>query len=82
MTNVRITMHGPADLWRAFRIACLERNISASKVMVHLMEDQLAAWQGSLGRGAGSDYPRSLDPSLTNDIPETLAALDQYLKGS
>jgi hypothetical protein len=82
MENIRISLYGPDDIWRAFRIACLEHNISASKAIFALMEEQLARWKKQLGRGAGSDYPPPLDPVLTNELPEMLAALERYLKGS
>lgn len=40
----RPQLYMPDDLWHAFRLACLERRISASQVITELVRGQLAAW--------------------------------------
>ena len=40
----KVTLWLTALLWRQFRMACLERNTSASKEVARLMQQQLAQW--------------------------------------
>lgn len=77
---MRIGLSAPDDLWRRFRVACLQRNISASNAVTALLVEQLARWDQQLGRGQGSDYPPPLSSGLLNEIPETITALDTHLQ--
>lgn len=43
MTKATISID--AELWQAFRIACLQHQTSASHAITRLIEAQLAAWQ-------------------------------------
>jgi hypothetical protein len=76
----RIGIAVPPDLWQQFRIACLKQDISASKAITALMVEQLARWEKKLGRGKGSDFPTLPGDGLLNEIPETIATLDAYLR--
>lgn len=41
--KVTISMH--LSLWHAFRVACVQRNTSASKEIQRFITQQLAAWE-------------------------------------
>jgi hypothetical protein len=44
MSRVNISVQDD-ELWLAFRLACLARKTSASKVIVQLVREQLARWK-------------------------------------
>jgi hypothetical protein len=41
---VRITLHAPLTLWRAFRAACVRRGTSASQEFMQFMRERLITW--------------------------------------
>lgn len=41
MEKSRVTLYIPTDIWRAFRVTCLEQGTSASHVVTTLIEEHL-----------------------------------------
>jgi hypothetical protein len=44
MSKSHINLTVDSDVWRAFRIACLERGAVAGRVLETFMQKQLARW--------------------------------------
>jgi hypothetical protein len=44
MAKQRVTLYINADLWRAFRAACVQRGYSASEIVDIHMQEQMTAW--------------------------------------
>jgi hypothetical protein len=59
---MRIGVYAPPDLWRQFRLACLERNVSASSTLTLLMAEQLTRWQEERLREAPAVPARPHNP--------------------
>lgn len=45
----RVNLYLDDAIWLAFRMACLEHHISASKAIEQLIRQQLALWQTAQG---------------------------------
>ena len=43
-TTSKVTLSLVTETWRAFRIACLQRGLSASKEITRFMQAQLQRW--------------------------------------
>ena len=41
----KINLYVLGTLWRMFKVACAQREVSASSVVSELMRQQLATWQ-------------------------------------
>ena len=44
MKEAKLTVRVDAETWKRFRIACLERGVSAGPQIETLMAEQLAQW--------------------------------------
>jgi len=43
--SLRVGVYIDRTLWQAFRVACVQRQLSASKEIQRFIAQQLAAWQ-------------------------------------
>jgi hypothetical protein len=67
MSKINISL--PADLWQAFRVACVIRKTAASKVIAELIDAQLTRWKQEAETAAQPDAspPYSASGSLAHE---------------
>ena len=54
--KVKVTLTLKKDLWLKFRLACIERGVSGSRVIDGLMAEQLKRWQATpYKEGSGNE---------------------------
>ena len=44
MSDAKITIQADADVWKRFRVACLERKLVAGRAIEGFLKWQLAQW--------------------------------------